>query len=272
MKPLLKTGCIIFIVCFYACSNCKIVGTKKNNTSVIKVMSYNIHHANPPSRPGIIDIKAIADVINTQKPDIVALQEIDVHTNRSGVEVNEAEEIGRLTGMNAYFAKTIDYDGGEYGVAILSKYKMESNSNFPLPTVQETNGEHRTLATATIMLPENKKILFASTHLDAQQNDTNRVLQINKILEILQKETLPVIIAGDLNSVPSSRVIKRLDSHFTRTCINDCPFTIPENAPVRTIDFIAYAPFTSFDVLEHKVINEKYASDHLPVIAVLRIK
>lgn len=237
----------------------------------LKILTYNIHHANPPSKPNVIDIAAIANVIIKQQPDIVALQEIDVHTNRSGKTINEAEDIARLAGMKYYFAKAIDYDGGEYGVAILSKFPMEKTSKNPLPTAEGTGGEHRTLATAIINLPGNKKIVFACTHLDAQKNDTNRLLQIQKIADILEGEKLSVIIAGDFNSTPSKSVINILDKYFTRTC-NDCAFTIPVINPTKTIDFIAYKPSDKFIVTEHKVIDEKYASDHLPVLAVLKLK
>ncbi|HEY9362680.1 MAG TPA: endonuclease/exonuclease/phosphatase family protein [Chitinophagaceae bacterium] len=238
----------------------------------ITVLSYNIHHANPPSKTGVIDMDAIANVINQQQPDVVALQEVDVHTNRSGTSLHQAEELAKLTGMKAYFAKAIDYDGGEYGVAILSKYPMEDMKNTPLPTDDATNGEHRTLATAVIRLPGNKKVLFACTHLDAQRADTNRQLQIKKILEILKQETLPVIIAGDLNAEPTSDVIKQFDNHFTRSCMVDCPFTIPEVHPNKTIDYIAFAPASIFTVVSHSVVDEKYASDHRPVKTILKLK
>jgi len=236
----------------------------------LRVLTYNIHHANPPSTTTTIDINAIANAIKQQNPDLVALQEIDVNTTRSGSTLNEAAELGRLTGMKYYFAKAIDYGGGEYGVAILSKYAMESTKNTPLPTAAGTNGEPRTLATAVITLPDGKKILFAATHLDAQSADTNRILQVNRIVEILQQEQLPVIVGGDFNAVPGTRVINALDAAFTRTCVTNCGFTIPVTNPNKTIDFIAYKPSNKFKVVEHKVIDEKYASDHLPVLAVLQ--
>lgn len=94
-----------------------------------------------------------------------------------------------------------------YGVAILSKFPITSTTNNPLPTADSTGGEHRTLATAMVTLPHGKKIIFACTHLNAQRHDTNRLLQINKIVEILQQEKLPLIIAGDFNAVPSSRIV-----------------------------------------------------------------
>jgi endonuclease/exonuclease/phosphatase family metal-dependent hydrolase len=244
----------------------------QNYNVSIRVVTYNIHHANPPSAGSAIDVIAIANVIKQQNPDLVALQELDVNTTRSGSNLNQAAELGRLANMNYFFAKAINYAGGEYGVGILSKYPITSTSNTPLPTASGTNGEPRTLATANITLPDGKKIVFASTHLDAQAGDTNRVIQVNKIVELLQQEQAPVIIAGDFNAVPGTRVINALDAAFTRSCITGCGFTIPVNNPNKTIDFIAFKPSNKFKVLEHKVIDEKYASDHLPVLAVLQLQ
>ena len=195
-----------------------------------------------------------------------------MYTTRSGKSLHQAEELGRLTGMKAFFAKAIDYGGGEYGVAILSKFPIENTNNHPLPTAAGTGGEPRTLATAVVNLPEGKKFLFASTHLDAQSADTNRVLQSQKIVDILKKEELPVILAGDFNAVPATRVIRTFDEHFKRSRITGCEYTIPVINPNRTIDYIIYAPSNKFKVVEHKVISETYASDHRPVFAVLEIQ
>ena len=260
---------------FILCTKKQIPSTARvtSDTSGLRVLTYNIHHANPPSRPDYIDVDAVATVINQQQPDIVALQEIDVHTTRSGVTLHQSEYIAAKTHMFSYFAKSIDYGGGEYGIAILSRYPLAGMKKHELPTAENTKGEPRILATAEIVLPRNKKILFACTHLDAQSKDTNRVMQIKKILEILKPEKLPVIMAGDLNADPSSAVIGILDSHFTRTCMKgDCPFTIPQNDPKKTIDFISFAPGNRFVVKLHKTINKKYASDHLPVFAILALK
>ena len=238
----------------------------------LTILCYNIHHANPPTKPGLIDLNAIAKVIKQYEPDLVALQEVDVHTGRSGKALNQSRELARQTGLNEFFAKAIDYDGGEYGVAILSKYPLMDLKNTALPTAAGTNGEQRTLARATVSLPHKKKIVFASTHLDAQRNDTNRILQINAIVELLKNESLPVVIAGDFNAVPGSFVINILDNHFTRSCISGCPFTIPVVHPNKTIDFVAFAPSSKFKVISHIVIDEQYASDHLPVLVVLQLE
>lgn len=239
----------------------------------LRVLTYNIHHANPPSTTTIINVDSAANIIKRQQPDLVALQEVDVNTTRSGNTLNQASEISRLAGLPYYFfGKAIDYQGGEYGVAILSKYPMSSMINYPLPTAAGSGGELRTLATAVISLPGNKTVVFASTHLDAQASETNRMLQIQKITDILTPKTIPVILAGDFNAAPGSNTINILDASFKRTCITGCGFTISAINPTRTIDFIVYRPADKFTITSHIVIDEKYASDHLPVLAVLKIK
>jgi endonuclease/exonuclease/phosphatase family metal-dependent hydrolase len=242
-----------------------------DTTSNLRVMTYNIHHANPPAMPNVIDVPAIAAIIKAQSPHLVALQEVDVNNTRSGITLHQAEELARLTGLKPYFGKAIDYAGGQYGVAILSKFPISGTANHALPTAAGTNGEARTLATAVITLGNGKKVVFASTHLDAQSSDTNRLLQATRIVEILRSEQLPVILAGDFNAVAGTRVINTLDAYFMRSCTN-CPSTIPATNPTRAIDFIFFAPSNSFTVIDHKVLDEKTASDHRPVLAEIRIK
>jgi endonuclease/exonuclease/phosphatase family metal-dependent hydrolase len=242
----------------------------QTNKQALNILCYNIHHALPPSKKDSIDLDAIARVINNAKPDLVALQEVDVHTKRSG-GVDEASELGRKTGLQAYFFKAIDYDGGEYGVAILSRFPVKDQQRYPLPTKEGTKGEPRILATAVVTLPGKKEIVFACTHLDAQRDSVNRELQIHAITETLKASKRPVIIAGDFNARPGSGVVRTLDAHFKRTC-SSCDFTIPSDVPKATIDFIAFAPEKKFSVKKHEVIQERYASDHLPVFVELEIR
>jgi len=237
----------------------------------LKVMTYNIHHCNPPSKPDYIDINAIVSVIRAEKPDLLALQEVDVNTARSG-HYNQAQEIAIKMNMHYFFAKSIDYQGGEYGIAILSKYELSETVVYQLPTKAGTNGEPRVMVTAKITLPDGKAVRFGSTHLDSQSDASNRQLQIEKIKVVASTELLPFVIAGDLNATPGSEIINSLDSSFKRTC-QSCDFTIPAVNPTKTIDFIAYKhPENKFTVESHKVVNEQYASDHRPVVAIIKIE
>lgn len=245
-----------------------LVHENKSYNNTIRVMCYNVHHCNPPSKPGVIDIDAVAIAIQDQNPDLVALQEIDVNTGRSG-RFNQAEELARKLNMKFFFGKAIDHDGGDYGVAILSKYPVSEPRVFRLPTEAGTNGEPRVLTTVKVMLPEGKSIRFGSTHLDAQKEPVNRELQIKEINRISAGEVLPFILAGDFNAAPGSGVINHLDQRFMRTC-QSCEPTVPVNNPSKTIDFISFSPALNFKVISHAVVPEHYASDHLPVIAVLQ--
>lgn len=238
--------------------------------TTLRVMSYNIHHCNPPSAAGKIDVDAIVKTIREAAPDLVALQEVDVNTQRSG-SINQARMIAEALEMNYYFGKAIDYDGGEYGVAILSKYPISEEVTYALPTQEGSGGEPRVLATVRVKLPKRKFIRFASTHLDAQSEDANRLLQVKRIAEIALQEDYPMIIAGDFNAVPGSEVINILDTFLQRSC-DDCAPTIPVKNPEKAIDFVAFRPGLDFEIISREVIPETYASDHLPVLSVLRFE
>jgi endonuclease/exonuclease/phosphatase family metal-dependent hydrolase len=269
LKYLLFTCCIALL---YSCAE-KVTSSNskgsKTSVNALRVLTYNIHHGNPPSMPGKIDIDAIAKAIKAQQPDLVALQEVDFNTIRSG-KMNQAVLLAQKLQMNFFFAKAIDYDGGEYGVAILSRYPLSDTNIQKLTTQTGTKGEPRVLATVLITLPDGKKIRFGSTHLDAQKEDTNRLLQVGELNAYAQQEKLPFILGGDLNAMPGSTPIMIFDQQYNRTC-EPCEFTIPVIKPTKAIDFIAVSKKSRMEVISHKVIPETYASDHLPVLTVIKL-
>jgi len=260
---------LLFALSIAACSP-KITAIKKDE-GTIRVLTYNIHHANPPSKAkeGLIDIDAIAKVIERQSADLVALQEVDVKTKRSG-NINEAAVLAGKLKMNFYFFKAINHDGGDYGVAIFSRYPLSDPQTYKLPNNKDPKAEPRVIGIATATLTSGRKIRFASTHLDAQREEENRIMQIHEINRLTKGETLPIIIAGDLNAGPGSEPLKIFDQQSSRTC-SDCGFTIPVINPKHTIDHIAFKKDNNFSVISHQVIKETYASDHLPVLAVLKL-
>ena len=246
--------------------------TKKSNAGghTLKVMTYNTHHCSPPGKSAVIDVDAIASVIKKENPDIVAVQEIDVNTKRDG-HLNEATEIASKAGYKSYyFAKTIDFEGGEYGILILSKYPLSNTVTYKLPTNEAIGGEHRVLATATVQLPNKEIIQFGCTHLDAYHVE-NRLLQIKEISRITAGVKVPFIIAGDFNAEEGSDVINILDQNFTRTCTHCAPTIHEDGAGDVAIDFIAYKPSGNFIVQSHYVLQDIHASDHYPVVSVMKL-
>ncbi|MES2417502.1 MAG: endonuclease/exonuclease/phosphatase family protein [Bacteroidota bacterium] len=243
---------------------------QQKELGTIKIMSYNIHHANPPSKPNQIDLDAVASVIAAQNPDFVALQEVDVNTKRSG-NVNQAQQLAAKLKMYYFFAKAIDYSGGDYGVAILSKYKLIDSVAYPLKSKPTGNPEARVLAVVQVKLANKQRISFACTHLDAEGDSLSRMLQIEQINNIVKKEKGPFFIAGDFNAKLNSSVIKELEKTFTKSC-STCDFTFPYNKPKITIDYIAFKKNKRIAVSSHQVLPDNYASDHLPIMATFSIR
>ncbi|QIL38247.1 endonuclease/exonuclease/phosphatase [Pedobacter sp. HDW13] len=263
---------LIVALLFSGCSPKIGAGSAAKSTNRLRVMSYNIHHCNPPTKEkeGTIDVNAIAKAISLQHPDLVALQEVDVNTKRSG-NINQAVLLAQKLKMNFYFAKAIDHDGGDYGVAILSRFPLSAQKTYKLPKNNSARAEQRVFAIATVEIANGKFIRFASTHLDAERAEENRIMQVKEIVKLTAAETLPLLIAGDLNAEPGSETIKLFDAAFTRSCGN-CGFTIPVINPKTTIDHIAFKKGNPFNVIYHEVVKERYASDHLPILSVIDLK
>lgn len=266
MKSLLK---ILSALLLCACSFQTFAGSTSGDT--LRIMTYNIHHCNPPtkSKTGEIEVDAIARVINSRQPDLVALQEVDVNTKRSG-GIDQAAQLAAKTGMHAYFGKAIDHDGGEYGVAILSKFPLADAQTIHLPETANPGSEDRVVAMARINFRNGKKFIFACTHMDVS-NAAVRDEQAGAINKMGAASSIPFILAGDLNCKPESDSYQILMKKFTPSCTN-CGFTIPVNNPNRVIDHIMWTNATGFQVQRNEVVNEPYPSDHLPVVAEIVIK
>lgn len=243
----------------------------KPTIDTLRILTYNVHHCNPPDK-NIIDVSAIAKVVKQSNASIVALQEIDVNTSRSGKDLNEAEAIAKECGMSFCFGKALDFAGGGYGIAILSKYPISDVQCTLLSKEADPKTEQRALLTVRLTIGKNKFIRFACTHLDVA-SEANRQLQVNEIIKKSQSDSLPFIIGGDFNASLNSSTINRLDQSFERSC-KDCAPTFPQDAPSSVIDFIAFNKRFSkkIKIIRHSVIDETYASDHRPVYAELLIR
>lgn len=237
--------------------------------SSLKVMTYNIHILNPPSKPGETDIEATAKVIKDANPDIVFLQEVDKNSGRNNYDGDQAKDIAALTKMNYVFYSATSVGRGMYGVAILSKYPLKMIKKYHL-TKEDATTEQRVLGTAIVDLPGIDSLTLAATHLQ-HNSAANRVQQVKDITNLLGPVNGRVILAGDLNEMETATEFFNIfDTMFTRTCKGgNCPPTFSAQLPISVIDYIAYKPSNSFSVKTHQTISEYYASDHLPVIAEL---
>lgn len=231
----------------------------------VTVMSYNVHAMRGMDKK--LDAVRIAQVINEQNPDIIALQEVDMFTERSG----NMDAIGILeehTGMDGVFMKTFNYQGGEFGNAVLSRLPIVDTELIRLPSREAY--EPRLLMKVSVVAGKNDTLHFYATHLDHHREDSDRPIQMKKIIEILESDKHKVILAGDLNCQPGSEPLDMLDKVLTR-CSSD-ELTYPADEPYWTIDHIYYSEEKGLEDLGLKVIPETVASDHRPIVTRFRIK
>src|SRR5690606_25357983 len=117
-------------------------------TTTLKVLTFNILHGATMHNDGNLDV--IAQVILDLDPDLVALQEVDVRTGRAyGRDL--AVELGHRTKLHPLVARAIEFDGGEYGVGILSRYSFRRTRAVALPFTGEN--EPRAALEAVVTLP-----------------------------------------------------------------------------------------------------------------------
>lgn len=236
----------------------------------VRVLVYNIHAGKDEAR--IDNLDRVAEIIRRSRADIVLLQEVDNGTRRSG-GVNQLGRLRLLTGYQGVFGKAIEYDGGEYGIGILSRWNI-SSSRFSILPVELTdsparrNYEERGALVARISAPSGT-IRVVDTHLDATRGDSLRVIQTRTLLTVAnaERDSGFTIVGGDLNSEPAGPVVRMLQSAgwvdlFVR-CSSGERFTFPAAEPIRRIDFL----FGGKDArcVTSSVLKSQ-ASDHRPVL------
>lgn len=225
--------------------------------NTLKLMSYNIKNAN--GMDNVCNFQRIANVINNTSPDVVAIQEVDSMTNRSGQKY-VLGEIAERTQMHGYFAPAIDYDGGKYGIGLLTKQVPLRLQSLPLPGREEAR---------TLILAEFTDYIYCCTHMSLTEEDRMKSLELVKAFT--SSSTKPLFLAGDMNAEPESGFIKKLQKDF-QILSNPKQHTFPAPDPKETIDYIAMLKQNAkgFAVISAKVINEPMASDHRPILVELR--
>ncbi len=269
--PLLLFPCLLLLL--QACSGNlgegRIEGRGDDEPLVVRVLSYNIHHGEGVD--SVFDLERLARVIMSVEPDLVALQEVDRSTTRSS-GVDQVAELGRLTGLQAAFGKTMDFAGGGYGNAVLSRWPLLEIENHILPS-GEGHEPRAALAVRVEIGESGREILFIGTHLDHTRDPADRMAQAGRINELLLPDAgLLMILAGDLNAIPESEPISVLLDAWTDAAVDDPEPTSPSDEPRRRIDYVLYRPAGLWRVVEVRVVEEKVASDHRPLLAVLELK
>ncbi len=244
-----------------------ILASEPQSPATIRLMTYNIHHCE--GTEGKLDVERIAEIIRAQKCDLVALQEVDQGTKRSD-KVNQAFELGKQLGCTQLLGKAIDFGGGEYGVAVLCRWPITSQKTHRLPSDRQR--EQRVALEISTQLETGQRVTFVCTHLDHTSGTNDRGEQNQALVKLFSASAQPVILAGDFNSTIDAPEIAPVIEHWKDVDSDQLKPTIPVRNPNRKIDYIFLPRSTPWTVVDNTVLDEPLASDHLPLVATVKLE
>lgn len=247
------------LLALIACTSCTATPTEPME---LRVLSYNIKRG--LGNDGKTDIGRAAALIRRVEADLVVLQEIDKGVRRSG-RVDQMRALAELTGLHAEFGPFMPYQGGEYGIGLMSRYPILKAANRALPR----GAEPRTALEARVQLPGGDELLLCSVHL--YRTEKERLAQAKTLVDLYRDTRIPMIVGGDFNSRPGSSVMELVESHWVNTDKGEDRLTMSATNPRSEIDYILYRPAKRFEVVSIDVLHEPVVSDHRPVLMVLRL-
>ena len=258
MKRSVVFAACLWVSCLFTLSAQKTTIESKEENS-LRVMSYNVRNCRGMDE--VVDYQRVADIMNRVDPDVIAVQELDSASVRSN-GVFALKELADRTRMYYTYGPSIDYQGGKYGIGILSKEKPLSYWMLPLPGREERR---------LLLVAEFKEYVMCCSHFSLTKED--QVLSVPIILDALKDIRKPLFLAGDMNSIQGSPTQNALQEKFM-PLNNYKDNTIPGQSPNRCIDFIyGFDNGNQYSVLRRQVLyDEPIASDHLPLFVDVRLK
>ncbi len=248
---------------------------RRDKTTTLRVMTYNVHSC--IGLDGKMSPERIARVIARHKPDVVALQELDVGKARTG-NIDQAHRIAEALRMAYHFHPTMQVAEELYGDAILSHLPLQVIKTGKLPGLKhKPNLEPRGAIWVSVKVGD-RQVQCINTHLGLRSKE-----RWQQVTALLGEEWLnhpdcrrPVVLLGDFNALPSSPVCLRI-----RDILHDVQITAKKHRPRATfggryqlarIDHIFVDPGTEITGIEIPDWDlARVASDHFPLIAEIEI-
>ena len=234
----------------------------------LRVMTYNI-------QSGHGNIAGTAAAIRAEAPDIVALQEVDVHWAERSNFIDEAHVLADRLHMHVCFAPIYQLPGmegappREFGVAMLSRYRIVACRNETL-TRLSTQAEHPAPTPMPGLLAARVKVgatvlRVFNTHLDYRADPAVRRMQVRDMVQDIGTSTEPTLVFGDMNDTPDAAELAPLFArwHDAWPASAGAGLTYPADNPEKRIDYVLVS--SQFRVREAHVPATQ-ASDHRPVV------
>jgi endonuclease/exonuclease/phosphatase family metal-dependent hydrolase len=156
---------------------------------------------------------AILEVIRSQDPDVICLQEVWVRRDSGGVVSHQSARLADHLGMHQVANDPVWFGDSAFVNAVMSKWPLDRSLDAPLPRADGEPG-HRRIVGAIVDTPWGRWPV-ASTHLDhrfdASATRERQVLRLMEHVHSLRGDPevdLPVIVGADLNALPDSDEIR----------------------------------------------------------------
>ena len=239
-------------------------------------MTYNVHRC--VGVDGALDIRRIAGVIARERPDIVALQELDVGRARTG-GVDQAHAIATELGMHFHFHPAFNIAEELYGDAILSTVPLTVRRAGALPTSPSVRGlEPRGALWVTVEVDGCALQVF-NTHLGLVPHEQRAQADALLTPDWLAHPdcTDPALLVGDFNATAQHSTYRRFASRLedAQARVRRAGRrlrTFPSRMPMLRIDHVFVSRsvrVTGVHVPRHALA--RIASDHLPLVVDFRI-
>lgn len=239
----------------------------------MRLVTFNIRH-------GELGLDKVAQVLLDLSPDVVLLQEVDRHCQRSG-NVDQARILAQRLGMHARFAEALPLEGGSYGLAILSRLPLGPEQVLRLPQPFEHtgngHGEPRIALFAEIGNgrsavgrsdgAKDDGLVLGCTHLGLDPTERQQQAQALRSVLGTTFSDRAVLLGGDLNEGRNGQVLATLADVMEDAFVEAGGSEIdsaPEDRPRTRIDFVLRSaegplPTAAF-------VGPEGASDHRPVV------
>lgn len=244
--------------------------------ATLRVVSYNIHGCVDADRK--VDPLRLAAILGKIDADVVALQEVDAEKPFSRNR-NQARIIGEALDLEYLYFPVENAGPHAFGLAVLSRYPIEQSTFIRLPNLYPgLNPRKRGGMLATLGTPAGSVHLI-NTHLSVFKAE--RHSQLNAVLSwtgFSSSLSEPTIFCGDLNAGPRSLTCYKLSHHLTNVQKLSAHVRLPlatfhARRPLFRIDHIFVSGhFVSSQVEVVRTPQTMRASDHLPLVAHLKIK
>lgn len=230
----------------------------------VRVLVYNLHNGVNPW--GQLDLEAIAQTIESENPDVVALQEVSRGWIVNG-SADMLQWLGQRLGMPYVWGAT---ESGNWGNAVFSRYPILASEVHALPP--DDLLLHRGFIFIEVDINEANPLRLINTHYHhLDDGSAIRVQQTEAILDFWNGRA-HTLVMGDLNARPDTPEMQLLrDAGFTDAidAAGITPgYTYSSTNPDRRLDYIWYTADTNASEV---VINPSTASDHLGVAATIEL-